>query len=143
MRRANPATPPRRRSRARTLGASFGGCQLPVEEHRHGELLGDPVGQHERLRARLAPPILVQVDDGGNVERADMGVLTGLRVALPRRPHHVDLLDGDRAPRRIASPSSPPDAASVNTERLWSRVAVGVQQPHAAASPRAHARALR
>ena len=67
--------------------------ELPVEEHRHGELLGDPVGQHERLRARLTSERRVEIDDRGDVESADVGVLAGLRVPLPRRPHDVDLLD--------------------------------------------------
>jgi hypothetical protein len=74
--------------------------ELPVQEHRHVELLGEAVGEHERERARDTPVGRVGVHDRGDVQRADVRVLTGVLGGAVGAVdtavgagHHVDALD--------------------------------------------------
>ncbi len=64
------------RTAAAELGPGPPAGQHPVEEHRQGELVGEAIGERQRLGARGPAPGLVEVDDRRDVEDADPGVDT-------------------------------------------------------------------
>ncbi len=67
---------------ARALRSLLVGGELAVEEHGHIELGADPLGEDERLRAGRAAVLGPQIDDGRDVQGADMRVLPS-----PTRDH--------------------------------------------------------
>ena len=122
MRRASPATPPRRSSARVRCGLSVArpsaprrGRPAPRAPRRSGRPAPAP-------RAHAAPRSAAsQVDDRGDVERArraGAGRLPG--APRPAGPITSISSTATAAARSIASPSRPGEAASVNTVRLWS-----------------------
>ncbi len=81
-------------------------CQLPVQEHGQLELVAEQVAEHERLRARGAAIVGIEVDDRGHVDRADARVdaLVLVQIDLADRlgrtvqhgPREVPGLAGER-----------------------------------------------
>ena len=103
---------------------------MPVQEHRDRQLLGDPVGQDQRLGTRGPAKCRVREHDRGHVEGPHVGMLAGLRVPVPPGPVALlDLLDRHRGGSHDRVTQLFPDPASVNTERLWSESLCAVQQP--------------
>ena len=59
--------------------------ELPVEEHRHAQLLANQRRRGEHLADRCAVPLLVQVHHGHHVERADVRVDSRVRADVDAR----------------------------------------------------------
>ena len=106
-RSASPARPPRRE-----LGAGAPPGEGSVEEDREPELLGEQVGDEQRLGAGRSLVAPVNEDDGHDVDG------TYVRVKPPRGAE-VDGPHRGARPRR-APGRAPAGAVRLNTARWWS-----------------------
>jgi hypothetical protein len=113
----------------RSAGTSA--AKFAIEEDGHRKLMADPVGEDERLGTGRATRGLLDVDDGRNIERSDMGMLATPPIALR---HHVDPRDRLRATPQQGACKLTRRSSEREHRAMMISIGVDIQKPGLAVS---------